>query len=243
MLWWAWGVMFWYCVGLVIFPEFLYFKDIYPAHFRSNTMFKLGYQAFIMWGILGGITITNLVYHKNKIAFATMIPLLVLVGIYPLFAVRSYFGIGNGANKYQTIYGMDWMKNQYPGDYAAIAWLNTQENYEIKPAIVEAVGDSYTDYARFSAFTGLPTIVGWPVHEWLWRGSYSIAAPRIEEVRKIYETPEAPEVQTILHKYNVKYIVVGNLERQKYPQIKEEEIAKFATKVFEDQGTAIYKFQ
>src|SRR3989338_5006703 len=33
---------------LIIIPEFFYIKDIYPAHFRANTMFKLGYQSFIM---------------------------------------------------------------------------------------------------------------------------------------------------------------------------------------------------
>ena len=33
---------------LLIFPEFFYIKDIYPAHYRANTMFKLGYQAFMM---------------------------------------------------------------------------------------------------------------------------------------------------------------------------------------------------
>src|SRR5581483_4489098 len=33
---------------LIIIPEFFYMKDIYPAHYRANTMFKLVYQSFIM---------------------------------------------------------------------------------------------------------------------------------------------------------------------------------------------------
>src|SRR3989344_3479487 len=32
----VWAV---FSLGLIIFPEFFYFKDIYPQHFRSNTMF------------------------------------------------------------------------------------------------------------------------------------------------------------------------------------------------------------
>jgi len=56
-----------------------------------------------------------------------------------------------------------------------------------QPVIVEAQGDSYTDYARISANTGLPTILGWTVHEWLWRGDYSVPAARIDDVRAIYE--------------------------------------------------------
>jgi hypothetical protein len=50
-------VFYLFSIGLIIFPEFLYVKDIYPMHFRSNTMFKLGYQAFIMWSIIAGFVI------------------------------------------------------------------------------------------------------------------------------------------------------------------------------------------
>ncbi|MEK7074009.1 MAG: DUF2298 domain-containing protein, partial [Patescibacteria group bacterium] len=45
-------VLYIFAFALIIFPEFFYFKDIYPQHFRSNTMFKLGYQAFILWSIV-----------------------------------------------------------------------------------------------------------------------------------------------------------------------------------------------
>jgi YYY domain-containing protein len=53
-------ILFIYCLGLIIFPEFFYFKDIYPMHFRSNTMFKLGYQAYIMFSIISGYAIIKL---------------------------------------------------------------------------------------------------------------------------------------------------------------------------------------
>src|SRR3989344_1667459 len=48
---------------LITIPEFFYIKDIYPAHFRANTMFKLGYQAFIIMGIAS--TITFAIAKKN----------------------------------------------------------------------------------------------------------------------------------------------------------------------------------
>ena len=41
---------------------------------------------------------------------------------------------------------------------------------EGQPVVLEANGDSYSDYERVSAMTGLPTVLGWYVHEWLWRG-------------------------------------------------------------------------
>ena len=38
--------------GLALLPEIVYVKDIYSGSYkRANTMFKLTYQAFIMFGI------------------------------------------------------------------------------------------------------------------------------------------------------------------------------------------------
>ena len=79
--------------------------------------------------------------------------------------------------------------------------------------IAEAVGESYTDYARVSAYTGLPTIVGWPVHEWLWRGSYDEAGKRIPEVETLYQTLDLDAARKIIDKYQVEYIFVGSFER------------------------------
>ncbi len=42
-------------MGLVLLPEIIYVKDIYTGgHYRANTMFKLTYQAFILFGISMG---------------------------------------------------------------------------------------------------------------------------------------------------------------------------------------------
>jgi len=227
-------IFFGFSVLLIIFPEFFYFKDIYPAHFRSNTMFKLGYQAFILFSIVSGYTIVNL--KRKKLFLILLIPQLFLISIYPIFSVRSYF---NSLRNYEGIYGLNWLSREYPDDYAAIQWLNNQA---IRPGIlVEADGDSYTDYNRFSAFTGRPTIVGWAVHEWLWRGGYEFVSPRREEVRLIYESGDQPKIQAILEKYHVRFIIVGNLERQKFGSLNEMAISDVATPVFQSGETILYE--
>jgi YYY domain-containing protein len=256
-------IFFLYSLGLIIFPEFFYFKDIYPQHFRSNTMFKLGYQAFIMFSIVAGYTIvvtiisladkyvnlkTELLQIKKlyKIIFLVLvIPQLFLVCIYPTFSIKSYFGLlGN----YKSLDGLAWFQNQYPDDYEAILWLDgtldsCRLSYRIcdPPVIVEADSDSYTDYARFSAYTGTPTVIGWGVHEWLWRGTYDIVAPRREDVIKIYESDDIGMTQKILAKYNVSYIIIGTLEREKYKNLNEVKIAKIATIVYSFGNTQIYR--
>ncbi len=235
-------VFFVFSLGLVIFPEFFYFKDIYPMHFRSNTMFKLGYEAFILFSIVSGYTIVTQLTRNNhtiqrRIFFILLIPLLFLVSIYPIFSVRSYF---NALKNYQGLYGFNWMVREYPDDLAGIEWLKSQTSAAVS-TLVEADGDSYTDYARFSAFTGIPTIIGWPVHEWLWRGTYDVVAPRREEVRTIYESRDIDETKKILSTYGVRYIIVGKLEREKYKELQEWKFNNLGREVFRSGGTVIYE--
>ena len=137
---------------------------------------------------------------------------------------------------------MAWFQKQYPDDWAAIQWLNLRSTtYDLPPVIVEADGDSYTDYDRFSAFTGLPTVIGWAVHEWLWRGSYDVVAPRREEVRKIYESEDLAETKEILTKYTVQYVIVGTLEREKFKELQERKFGELGERVFTRGQTAIYR--
>jgi YYY domain-containing protein len=268
------AVFFVFSVVLIIFPEFFYFKDIYPAHFRSNTMFKLGYQAFILFSIVSAYTIVNIFVTRNtqyvirkslnishithlvsrSLVLIFFLPQMFLVCIYPFFSVRSYF---NSLKNYQGLYGLTWLATEYPDDYNAIKYLNTESGimnhgknknnqnsvFSIQnsiPVVIEADGDSYTDSARISAFTGLPAVIGWPVHEWLWRGTYDVVAPRREEVRKIYESDDMEETKRILTKYGVRYIIVGTLEREKYPDMNMNKFKLSGSPVFTSGKTTIY---
>ena len=232
-------------IALIIFPEFLYVKDIYPAHFRSNTMFKLGYQAFIWWSIITGFVITHVIFfmkEKSKrllraIIIILFVPQIFLVSIFPIFSIRSYFG---ELKKYEGIYGFGWLEKELPDSAFTIEWFNKQPKDAV---IVEAAGDSYTDYNHISAFTGLPTIIGWAVHQWLWRGSYDIVSPRQEDVRVIYESTDAQEVKAILEKYHVQYVIIGKQEREKYSNLQEEKFLQLGSSAFQAGQTTIYQIQ
>lgn len=64
--------------------------------------------------------------------------------------------------------------------------------------------------------TGLPTIMGWYVHEWLWRGNLADLNAKIEEIKEIYTSTDETRVKELLEEYNVSYIFVGSCERNKY---------------------------
>jgi len=231
-------------IALIILPEFVYIKDIYSGHYRANTMFKFVYQAFIMLQISSAYILIRLVskIKETKIIDITTLVVLifgsllsVLVFLYPFFAVNSYY---NGLKTYSGIDGEQYLETLYPADYAAINWLN--KNVKDQPVILEAQGDSYSDYARISSNTGLPTVIGWPVHEWLWRGSYDPVAPRVLDVKLIYETMSRESAKNLIEKYDISYIYIGYMEGEKY-SVAEDKFKELGKVVFESGGTKIYK--
>ncbi len=227
---------------LIIIPEFIYLKDIYPAHYRANTMFKLTYQEFIMLSIASGYIIVRLLNNlrlKNwkfiVLVFIGSIGLF-LVMLYPFFAVGSYYG---NLRTYRGIDGLKYLESLYPDDYKAILWIN--KNIKRQPVMLEAQGDSYTDFARISSNTGLPTILGWTVHEWLWRGSYDVPSPRINEVDLLYNSKDINQTMYLISKYKVGYAYFGSLELQKYPNLSEDKFRKIGDLVYQNQSVRIYK--
>jgi len=226
---------------LVLIPEFVYLKDIYIyEHRRANTMFKLTYQAFIMYSLSSGYILIRLSQIKLKILnlFFKILFSIVLVShlIYPYFAIKSYYSF----KKYEGLNGQNYLKSLYPDNFKAINWMN--QNISGQPIILEAVGDSYTTFNQVSVATGLPTVEGWIVHEWLWRGGYDQPALRQQEVEKVYESSDLDEVKSILDKYQVEYIFVGDKEYEKYGQIDIHKFEKLNAKViFQSGKTSLFQ--
>jgi len=225
---------------LIIIPEFIYIKDIYPGHYRANTMFKLVYQSSIMLSIASGYIIVRIIsnfkFSYLKLGYWVIGSIgLLLVTIYPYFAINSYYNL----KTYQGLDGIKYLKTLYPTDYEGILWIN--KNIKGQPVILEAQGDSYTDYARVSANTGLPTVLGWTVHEWLWRGTYDIPCPRIPEVQTLYEAESIEDTKKLIDKYNIRLVFIGDLEREKYPKLNEEKFKLLGKVIFQNGNTKIYK--
>lgn len=230
---------------LIVLPELIYIKDIYPGHPRANTMFKFTLQAFILMGLVSGwvsgyVLRSDFIKGRRGGKVGQGILLAVILGIsltqmiYPFFAYRERF---EGFRKFKGLNGLNWMKKQYPEDYEAIQWLN--QTVVGQPIILEAVGTSYSTFSRVSAFTGIPTVVGWPVHEWLWRGSYEIPGPRVEQVKKMYEVPYSPEAAGYFERYRVEYIFVGSKEYEAYPLLDVAALRGLGPVVFEKGKTFI----
>jgi uncharacterized membrane protein len=149
--------------------------------------------------------------------------------IYPYFAIKSYTD-HHLERKYWGLYGLDFIRDQFPDNFQAIEWIN--KNISGQPVMLEAVGDSYTSFNHVSMATGLPTVEGWIVHEWLWRGGYDLPAGRQIDVQQIYESEDLEIVKMLLQKYNVEYIFIGDNEYEKYPNLNESNFAQLGQVVF-----------
>lgn len=223
-------VLFSFGIFLILIPEFFYIKDIYPAHFRANTMFKMGYQAFMMMSIAAAYTFYVISRHISTTKVVKkviwIIPFL-LVGIYMYYAVQGYYGTLQRAPQ---LNGLSWLSVQNTDTQEIIAYF--EKNITGQPVILEAQGDSYTDFNHISAFTGLPTVAGWWVHEWLWRGSADAVGKRIPDVSTLYESKDIEITKSLIKKYEISYVIVSTLERQKYKELQEAKFSKIGKKIF-----------
>lgn len=237
----------------VMLPEIIYVVDIYSGDYkRANTMFKFTYQAFVMLSLVTGYVIARIALTKsnaskidNRWVFVTvfMIFLLIIPAYYPTVATKQWLGSFKLDN-YQGLNGLDGLSDN--GRLKAIRWINS--NIKGQPVMLESYGDSYTEYNQLSAYTGIPTVMGWQTHEWLWRtskivtdGYNQIVRPRQVDVQAIYEYKDAMNVNALIKKYKVEYIAVSNLEKTKFPDIDESGLKSLGKIVFSNDSVYIIK--
>ena len=234
-------------IGLVVIPEFVYVRDIYEnGNARANTMFKLTYQAYIMFALTMGYGIYRLLAVTRQKVFKIIsgICLFFLIWTVGYFgkSVDSWFGKVLNPSGYQGLYALGYLDTDFSEDVSAIQWL--KENIKGAPVVLEANGDSYSGYERVSAATGLPTILGWYVHEWLWRNDTDDLNRKQADVMSIYTSQDETQVRALLTEYGVSYIFVGSKEREKYEDSLNNALLQSLGEIVfmdEDSGTYIVK--
>jgi YYY domain-containing protein len=246
---------------LVLAPEFVFLRDQFNN--RMNTIFKFYYQAWLLWSLAAAFGVAVLLQNLRgtwnwvyRIGLALVLFMALVYPILGLLAKTNNFQIpafnqkleaarANGdpsvwqtAAQVWTLDGGAFYDQSNPDDMAAAAWLRTAP-YGV---IVEAskVDASYSEYSRFSTYSGLPTVLGWPMHEGQWRGTYEPQGTRQDDIRILYETSNWDEAQTILMRYGIRYVCVGALERNTY-HLNETNFQRHLTPVFQQGQVTIYE--
>ena len=223
--------------ALTLAVEFFYLRDHFGT--RMNTVFKFYFQAWTMWGVAAAYALARFLARGPRPAAGVGLMLVALGLVYPTLAIptraREYGGP-------PTLDGAAHLRSLYGPDMAAIDWLNA--HVQGTPVILEAPGDRYRAYiyeGRVSAFTGLPTLLGWGGHEHQWRGNYDEPARREPDITVLFTTPDPEQALPLLRRYGIKYVYIGLLEVSRYPP---EGLAKFARigqVVYDAGGVKIFR--
>jgi uncharacterized membrane protein len=230
---------------------------------RQNTVFKFYLQVWTFFSVCGaaivGWMLSSLPEWRPGWRLAWQVPLAVLVACAALFTL--FGGLGKIRDRMVagvplTLDSMDFMKYatyeesgvnmNLSQDYRAIRWM--QENIPGSPVIVEAnSGNLYRWYTRYTIYTGLPGVVGWEWHQQQQRALLpsNWVSDRLDEINQFYLTIAPEEARLFLIKYDVHYIVVGQLEKATYPgpgldKFPQLEGILWHT-IYHDQDTTIYE--
>ena len=229
-------------VACLLGPELLYVRDEFDDGplYRMNTVFKLGYQAWLLLGLaaIGALARRPEWLPRRRLRW-TLAPLAALLAaaafVYP---VAGTYARKDAFSRSPTLDGLGWLRDRSPGDVGAIEWLNDEA--PAGAVVLESVGNDYSAFghARISTFTGLPTVLGWPGHELQW--GHRVGSRR-EDVERMYESPTTAGADALLRRYDVRYVVVGPLERTEYGDGGVAKWDSLGRRVYERDGTIVWR--
>ncbi|TFG49569.1 MAG: hypothetical protein E4H33_02010 [Anaerolineales bacterium] len=229
---------------------------------RMNTVFKFYLQAWTLFSVSAAAALCWLVSLTRdwkspfrvlwQVLFAV---LLTSAALYPLLGGVAKIRDRMVIDAPHTLDGMAYMQYaiyqdldtelELSQDYDAIRWM--QDNVQGSPVIVEANQVEYHWGTRYTVYTGLPGVVGWNWHQRQQRTTtpHEWVYSRVDDVNVFYDTADLGFAKEFLEKYQVSYIIVGQLERAKYLA---EGINKFDLGegslwqvVYHDKETTIYQ--
>lgn len=204
---------------LALIPEFIYIQDVFAD--RMNTVFKLFFQAWLMLSLASA---ASLVYVVSQVPRAYRFPSIAAGALLVLLTLPyTPLSAQDWTNDFAERRGLDgraYLGRSAPGDQAAIDWI--MEHAEPGDSIVEAPGCAYINVAgapmsRISAFSGVPTFIGWLNHEGQWRRGED---PRIGDVLDL----RAERANAILSgsiaaaDSDVRFLILGQQELREWPE-------------------------
>ena len=221
---------------LVLAPNFVYLRDQFGT--RMNTVFKFYYQGWLLWGLAAAYAVAWVARQRaswQPWAQAAWALALMLGLVYPALALP------NRTNGFKPAAGWTlnagaYIAHSQPDEWAAMQWLWRAP----LGTLAEAVGGSYTQYARISTYSGQAAVLGWPGHESQWRGGSALFAGREEDIARLYTTPSWPEAAQIIARYGIRYIVVAPLERTTYA-VQEAKFRQHLPVIFRQGAVTIYE--
>lgn len=203
-----------------------------PPYHRQDTVFKFGMQAWYLLGIAAVCGALRMIATATDEETEDGAPLmrdvvawkfwpkpaqLAFLVILPVCLVASLSTTVTRAHDFKRFEGWDAWGHLAPPERHAAAWLAARAGDGVN--LIEAEekkGGDYTEYTRYAHATGLSGVIGPQAHSFQWGVGWDQVMSRKEDTRAFYTTEDAAQAEAILRKYNVKYIVCGQMERTEY---------------------------
>jgi YYY domain-containing protein len=232
---------------LVLAPDYVYLRDGFGT--RMNTIFKFYYQAWLLWAMAGAFAIWYLWAAGQLNLLLRLGVLIASLGVlwaglfYPTFSLWEKTNQFKGTTRVNeknvaTLNGLAFVQTYEPDEYAAVQWMN--EHVQGNAVIAEAVGGSYSGFARIATRTGLSNVLGWPGHEVQWRGGAEEMGNRNADIDLLYQTGDWFTAQSILDSYQIDYVIVGQRERERFDEGGFVKFAENMQLVFDTANVQIY---
>jgi YYY domain-containing protein len=220
-------------IFLFLVPEVIYVADSYGEGLhRMNTVFKAYIQGWILLAIalpvLLRIGLETRTMRWGVIGLAALLALPHPIGLFlRQFDAESW-----------SLDGMAWMTD---GDRAIVAVLRKEPP---GTTMIEAVGGAYSEYARLSSASGVPTYLGWANHEGVWRGSeiHEETAKRRELVSALYSSRDPTRIRRLAQHAGVHLVAIGSLEHKDYSAAKLSAVAAAGEVVLDQHGGMLVRF-
>ena len=230
---------------------------------RMNSVFKFYLQVWVLLALASAYLLWRMAHGAaagayrlaawKKLWIAALAVLVLGASVYPVLGTQVRL-----RNRFYvlppTLDGMAYMRDAVYGDpngpielssdYEGIRWL--QDHIQGSPVVLEGVTPLYRWGGRISVYTGLPTVMGWPWHQEQQRWQYRQAViERFNDVNLIYGTTDASEALSLMRKYGVEYVYLGQLEQLYYPEAGlgkfDGELSEYLEEVYRNGDVRVYR--
>ncbi len=203
--------------ALLLIPEILYLKDAFDGStlFRMNTVFKAGYQAFLLLGLAAacalpwaGAWLPRRLWTPWAAVAADPAPAR------PRLPLRGHLRAHRRLRQLAVAGRPEVARGARPPATRA----RSTGCASTPPATPSSSRPSATTTppsatAASRPSPAAPTVIGWAGHEVQWQHD---VGSRITDVETLYTTTDVAAAKALIDRYGIRYVVVGPIEQTTY---------------------------
>jgi YYY domain-containing protein len=207
-------------LGLLILPELVFLNDPYGGeNERMNTIFKVYAYAWTPFHLFA-FSLFREAWLRTGLAHVRIVPVPLAYGITLICFCGFTYRVGFNLRREQRpeqgfsrIEGLAKVEREFQGSASTIRALRRADF----GVVLEAQGNAYSWTTHVSTLAGKPAYLGWENHVGLLTKLHDEVARRRDVTEKVYLERDCEEKRRVLNREAIRYVVVGPLERERYP--------------------------